>query len=106
MLKGHLAAAQAGPESDGSGGATIIQLDGLLHGDGARDRGRRAREHRHQPVSEVLDLGARARRQRLAQQGEVLEADLIGFLGCQTSRQRGGPDDIREEDGYRLRVPH
>ncbi len=60
--------------------AGVVAFDGLLHRDAAVERGGQAREHDHEPVAEVLHLGAALRLHRGTQQPEVDLAEVLGRL--------------------------
>ena len=56
----------------------VVLFDALLHGHCARQCGRGRGEHHHEPVTEVLHLGAAGLGDGLAQDREVAPADLVG----------------------------
>jgi len=73
-----------------------------LHRDCAADRGRSAAEDHHQPVTEVLDLATADLVDRLAQEGEVLAAELVRRDRPELRRQSRRTDEVREEHGHGL----
>ena len=76
-------AAQSDPQSHRVLPAPVVPFDALLHGHGTGQGGRRRAEDHHEPVAEVLHLGATGLGDGLAQDREVLPADLVGGLGRQ-----------------------
>jgi hypothetical protein len=80
----------------------VATLERLLHRHRALDRLRRRGEGDHQAVARVLDLLAARRGQRVAQQGEVLFAQLI----CSHRAHRGGQasraDQVGQQDRRKL----
>ena len=81
---------------------SIVLFDTLLHGHGAAQCRRGRAEDDHQPVAQVLYLGAARFGDGLAEKREVTPADLVGGLGRQTLGQFGRPHDVREQDGHGL----
>ena len=63
-------------------------------GQGSRGRG----EDHHEPVAQVLHLGASRLGDGLAQDREVAPADLFGGLGRQALRQLGRAHHVGEQD--------
>jgi hypothetical protein len=80
----------------------VVAFDTLLHGYCARQGCGCRGEHHHETVTEVLHLGASGLRNRLAQDREVLPADLVGGFREQTLRQLGRSHDVREQDRHVL----
>jgi hypothetical protein len=72
----------------------------VLHVDGAADRGGSARERDHQPVACGLDLVPVVRRERSAQEREVLAAQRIRVVVAVAVEQRRRPDEVGEQDRY------
>ncbi len=68
----------------------------------ARQGGRGRGEHHHEPVTEVLHLGATGFGDRLAQDREVIPADLVGRLGRQALRQLRRAHHVGEQDRHVL----
>ena len=77
----------------------VVPFDALLHRHRARQRGRRGTEHHHEPVTQVLYLGAARLRERLTQNRDMLAADLVSGFGRHTRRQLRRTDHVREQHG-------
>ena len=98
VLLADLAPAQSDPQAHRVLTVPVVPFDALLHGHRARQGGRRRAEHHHEPVTEVLHLGATRFGDRLAQDREVTTADLVGGLGRQALRQLGRAHHVGEQD--------
>ena len=70
-LVGRLPGAQPDPQSQGMLGGCVRSMHGLLHGHSTGEGSRRGVEGDHEAVAEVLHLPAVARRDGLAEHGEV-----------------------------------
>ena len=82
--------------------APVVPFDALLHGHRAGQGGRGRGEDHHQPVTEVLHLGASRLGDGLAQDREVPPADLFGGLGRQALRQLRRAHHVGEQDRHVL----
>ena len=96
------ATAQPDAQADGVFTGAVVAFDALLHPNRARQRRRRRGEHDHEPVAQVLHLGAARLRDRLAQDREMLAAQLVGRVGCQARRQRGRAHHVGEQHRHVL----
>ena len=76
----------------------VVPFHALLHRHGTGQRGRRRGEHHHEPVTQVLDLGATRFGDGLAQDREVPPADLVCGLGRQALRQLRRAHHVGEQD--------
>ena len=81
VLSGYLPPAQSDPQPHRMLSAAVVPHDALLHGDGTGQGGRRRGERHHQPVTQVLHLGATGFGDGLAEDREVDPADLFGRVG-------------------------
>ena len=81
VLPADLARAQTHPQAHRMLSLPVVPLDALLHRHGTAQRGRGRAEHHHEPVAEVLHLGATGLRHGLAEDREVSPADLVCDLG-------------------------
>ena len=82
--------------------ATVVLVDTLLHGHPAGQRGRSRAEDHHQPVTQVLDLGAAGLGDGLTEDREVTPADLVGRILGQSLGQLGRAHHVREQHGHVL----
>ena len=80
----------------------VVALDGLLHGHGTGQGPAHAGEGHHEPVAEVLDLGAPGALDGASQQSEMGLAQVVGRFGTETRRQLGGPHQVREQHRHCL----
>ena len=102
VLTADLAPAEPDPEPQRVRLPAVVTLHTLLHGHAAVEGGRRRGEGHHEPVAQVLDLGAPGFGDGLAEDREVPAADLVGRLGDRPG-QPGRSHDVREQDGHVLR---
>ena len=91
VLPGDLAAAQPDPQADRFLAATVVPFDALLHGHRAGQGGRGRGEDHHEPVAQVLDLGAAGLGDGLAEDREVAPADLVGRVWGRRGTARSSP---------------
>ena len=94
--------AQPDPQTDRLLAGAVVSFDALLHPNRARQRGRRRGEHDHEPVTQVLHLGAARLGDRLPQDREVPAAQLVGRVRRQARRQRGRTHHVGEQDRHVL----
>src|SRR5665809_161973 len=78
-------------------GPSVPLLDSLLHAHGAIHAARGTREHDHQTVAHVLDLAPARGLDRLAKQGEMLAAQLLGGRGPDPRCEPGRTDQVGEK---------
>ena len=95
-LSAGLPGAEPHPQPQGALAGPVLPVDGLLHGHCAGEGGRAAGEHHHDPVAQVLDLGATRRGDGLAQRRKVCPAQRICGLGRERRGKLGRSDEIRE----------
>jgi hypothetical protein len=74
----------------------VVALGALLHARCARQRIRCRGEHDHEPVAEVLHLGAAGLSDGLSQNREVATTKLVRSIRSQTRRQRRRPHHVGE----------
>ena len=98
VLSGHFPTAEAHPQAHGVFSIPVVPFDALLHGHRTGQGGGRRSEHHHEPVSEVLHLGATGLGDRLAQDREVPSADLFSGVGRQSLRQLRRAHHVGEQD--------
>ena len=89
LFGGHLAGADRDPEAHRLIGAPVLVVHRLLHRERAGERARGRREHRHHPVTQVLNLDAPGRGDCLTKQCEVGATKLVSPLGGQAPGQLG-----------------
>ena len=105
-LSCHLAAAHTHPQAHRRGRRTVVDFDGLLHGDGALQAGRGEMGDGHEPVTEVLDLRSPCRGYRSAQEREVRPSQIVCLRWGHPGRQRGGANHVGEQHRHMLGVSH
>ena len=108
VLDGDLAGAYPHPDREGDvdGSATVVTRDRLLHGDRTGQRGRRAGEHDHEAVAQVLDLRAPVGVHRRPQKREVGLPQHIGIARRHAGRQLRRTDQIGEDNRHRVGDRH
>jgi hypothetical protein len=97
VLVGRLPTGDADADGEVLGGRPVVALDGLLHCYGAGEGGRRQRKHDHEPVAEVLHLGAAVGGNRGPQQLEMLVAQRFRLGHRQARRLLGRPHQVGED---------
>ena len=102
VLPTDLAPAQPHPQPHRPLTHPVVTVDALLHGHRARQRRRRGAEHHHQPVTQVLHLGAARLGNRLTQDREVPATQLIRDIGRQRRRRRGRTHHVGEQHRHVL----
>ena len=98
VVSGHFPTAEAHPQAHGMFSEAVVPFHALLHGHRTGERGGRRGEHHHEPVSEVLHLGAAGFGDGLAQDREVPPAEFFNGVGRQLLRQLRGPHHVGEKD--------
>src|ERR1700733_9596118 len=94
----HLSTANSNTEAHRIAALMIAPLDALLHGYSAGQRSGGGPKDHHQPIAQVLHLGAAHLGDRLAQQGKMLASDQIGEFRRLALGQLRRPDDVGEQN--------
>jgi arginase family enzyme len=81
VLSGDLATTQAHSQAHRVFPVAVVPFDALLHGHATGESSRGRREDHHEPVTQVLHLGATDLGNGLAQDREVPTADLVSSIG-------------------------
>ena len=102
VLSTDLAPAQPDPQTHRVLTPPVVAFDALLHGHRARQRRRRGAEHDHEPVTQVLHLGAARLGDRLTQDREMPATQLVRGVGRQARRQRGRTHHVGEQHRHVL----
>ena len=102
VLSTDFASAQPDPKAHRVLPATVVPFDALLHDHPARQGGRGRGEHHHEPITQILHLGATCFGDRLAQDREMISANLVGRFGRQALRQLRRAHHVGEQDRHVL----
>ena len=81
VFSADFAPAQAYSQTHGMVSMTVAPFHALLHGHATRESGGSRGEDHHEPVAQVLDLGAPCLGDGLTQDREVFPTDLVRGLG-------------------------
>jgi hypothetical protein len=101
-LHRRVAQAHTDPHPQLLPGPPVARLDSLLHRHAAPQRLRRACEHHHQPIAEILDLTTPGLLQRSPQQPKVLRAQALRGRGTDPVGRRRRPNQIGHQHRHRL----
>ena len=102
VLSTDLAPAQPHPQPHRVLTPPVVAFDALLHRHRARQRRRRGAEHDHEPVTQVLHLGAARLGDRLTQDRKMPAPQFVRAVGRQTRRQRGRTHHVGEQHRHVL----
>ena len=102
VLPTDLAPTQPDPQPHRALTHAVVTVDALLHGHRARQRRRRGAEHHHQPITEMLHLGAARLRDRLTQDREMPSTQLVGDIGRYRRRRRRRTHHVGEQHRHVL----